>query len=965
MNDLRGPAKIHGPLNRRVLLGTLNLSDALLGTLNLSDAICQTPHLAFVTFSFFDSFRAPHVDCLFPLFTLSPKNRTVNITFGLGFDSFRQPDDTALFDATVVGENGLLALLEERLGLAPPPEHSFERIGPLTDAIAACGADSYFARSFEVDSIGVAREAMRWVDELLLAGEGPVPELSADAFPRLHALCQIAHWPGACHGHGGRIRRILPLLEELGSPREIGVGELCHVPTLEVLPRGWALLLQALGATTVDEPELLADPGTSLARVAAFLSDPSTAPPVELPDDGSLRIVTATSESALADHLATSLAARGHAEGLAILSAGDELVLDAAFLGRDLPPLGNARGGSLAAPGQLLGLALDNLWEPFDPSAFLAFLHHPSCPVQWHLRQKLIEHLERTPGRPADDFEHVLEKTLKWIRSGSTEDKDAAAGRAGKDLARWVRHPRWSPEAGVSPEAVTALADRVASALPEREVSARNLARAFARLLTSRGEASLSPGTLSRLLAETVDAYAGSPPLQAALGCPAALGLPEFAIEPIDELVWWGFVDDDPAARPWWTENERLALEAGGFLLRERIPRFAALVRPFRAAKKALTLYVPKARLGEATRPQPILDRLVAAQIRLPLIDLDALVARSEPAAGLVAASLSPLPPRRRWWELPGTDLFTPRKVESYTSLDKLLSAPQDWVLGQVADLRREKTLQGIPLTLPASVEGTLIHRAAERFFETWNPQDAAGVDQDKVAAWVADHWPALLSEQAALLLHEGEQLHSAHLRRITTDVLFRLCGMLQHFGATEVACEVAFYGEQTVSCRDVQIGGYVDLLARRADGSITVIDLKLGGMTRRKEELKAGRQLQIAIYTKLAARGGAIAQVPSGYFILNSGRLLCLAADAPHFGTSYVEKQKPHQTRGDLEAVWRDFEILFDWRRAQLSGGRIELPVVGTEVDLEPPVDGWFPRKPEDNPYSDFRNLHGWLPTQ
>lgn len=128
------------------------------------------------------------------------------------------------------------------------------------------------------------------------------------------------------------------------------------------------------------------------------------------------------------------------------------------------------------------------------------------------------------------------------------------------------------------------------------------------------------------------------------------------------------------------------------------------------------------------------------------------------------------------------------------------------------------------------------------------------------------------------------------------------------------------------------QIGGRIDLIARRADGKTAVIDLKLVGKTKRREELQNNRHLQLTTYGHLMRQSEGTDPVAAFYILSNGGSLL--TRDETFFPDVRSISPRRDTPGTDWQACWQEFEEIYQWRRGQLDQGLIEVPVPGTESE-------------------------------
>lgn len=140
------------------------------------------------------------------------------------------------------------------------------------------------------------------------------------------------------------------------------------------------------------------------------------------------------------------------------------------------------------------------------------------------------------------------------------------------------------------------------------------------------------------------------------------------------------------------------------------------------------------------------------------------------------------------------------------------------------------------------------------------------------------------------------------------------------------------------------------------ADGDEAVIDLKWGGSRYRATELRANRALQLALYAWL--RRQQQRWPAQAFFILEEGCLL--AHNAHYFPRARV--CPPLEDNATTAGLWQQFEAAYQWRRAQLDAGQIEVTVTGTLPDEQSKTPEKALTIPETSDrFNDYACLTGW----
>lgn len=906
----------------------------------------------------------------------------MKITFGLHLDGWRYPGSVVRFDETVCGVHGFLRNLELVLGLPTPEAMRAKRVIGYRAALArAAGTQQrFYQESFVKDGLGTSEELLRWRDELIMAGwDGVSGKDDSERLQDMVAVEALVTSDVKC-GPGDRIRTILA--EMIARP--LGELEVFALDSPDHLPHLLQVLLETLQARFICAPKFpLAAAGTNLRRFQDNVIDGLTTPFVWNADDDSVSLCSAFSEVILARAAAYWLHDGGKAaQGSVVISQGSLRPLREAVALLDAP-MPSASEISVERPAlQVLQLALRLRWAPLNPRHVLEFLTHPLNPLPGYLRFQLADAVAEQPGvggpRWRDALSGALEKCEKYTGEG---DKEPIQQKITRLIESWIEIERFDAARGAPGAVLATTCDLVAEWTRRRAATSENL-NLQSHLLIASSQATelaeillpeerVSAPQLERLLSLVQETGISDGGAETELGAVPCYHDPGAIIEPADEVYWWGFERAGSPRVASWTRQEREALAARGVCLQTaavlHAAQQAAAVLPVLAARKRLRLFVPKNREGDPVQHHPLLDRLQAMvqdAKSIPVLQIDGLLADGGDGLGARKFPRQPLPPLRRWWHLEKAELLAPREKESFSSLEQFVDQPFAWVLNYKARLKPGASSQ-FHIVADQRQKGTLLHRLVEHLFNKPTAIDWRSASREEFSAWLAHQWQLLLSTEAANLLLPGNQATCQSLQDESRRALWQLIGHLRH--ARIVRARADMRPAETSFAMGMMVGN-IDLLVEKADGSKGVVDLKYGGRDKRQRELKDNLQLQLAVYGNLVAAESKGKWPEAAYFILKDARLL--AQDTAFFGDANVVAVSDNVPTPGLKACWGDFLDVWNWRRAQLDLGWIELPLDGADPagaesgapGSEPPHAHWTPEdiKPE-NRYDDFVALTGW----
>jgi hypothetical protein len=836
---------------------------------------------------------------------------------------------------------------------------------------AAENGRRFFSRSLECDSFATAETLLLWRDELRLAGWSG--EAAPDASDRLRELAEVERLAGEelSSGLGDRLQTILAELD-LRSPQIESVSVLdapAHLP--DVLRR----VLEKLGATFDASPTPTGAEGSDLWRVQKALAT-GASEKLTLAGDGTLVALTAYSEITLAHGVAQLVAdTRASATKTTLLATGDARPLETALGALDEPLVLLGARSQHRPILALLSLALRLRWQPLDPGHLLEFLVHPVSPMRGRLRRSLARVVAEYPGLGSAAWLTAIAESHARIEADHKDDaalRTAELARMANDLAEWIDVTRFDTSGGAPGAALAETCDRVGRWASARTGTAGSQAER-AQFMVAASQA-VELGEVLRELPNVTQAVVDR--LFEQIGVDGTLCgdttaelshvhhavSPAAVLETPAVLVWWGFHGSAQASTSPWTRAERSALAARGVALVEPAAALEAAslaaLRPVLAARERLILVIPRQRANEPLSHHPLHDRLDALiKGGLRIVDLDAEIVRASEWPRAAAIPRRPLSPLRRWWKLADGSRLAARDAESFSGARLLIYDPFAWVLQYKAGLR-PGALAAID---EARQRGNLLHRVTEHLFG-----DHAGIDWRRATeaefhAWLNAFWPELLEAEGANFCIRGRQADGERLLEEARRAVWRL---IVHLREADVARAVVKVRPADARFGTGVFGGEIDLEIETRRGSRAVIDLKYGQEKIKRAELADNIQLQLATYGFLRNAEGGGSWPEGAYFIFRKGVLL--AQNRNLFPNATIVPPKGASL--GLEACWRDFERIWQWRREQLDGGWIELPLEGTDPTdgtgqepASPPPDPRWIKDAKAKRFDDFTALTGW----
>lgn len=906
----------------------------------------------------------------------------MQVWFGPFLDGCVAPPSFQGVGRAVVGRLGMLQLLEARLGLVEGLETGLQRVEAYQQALQTELVGAFYERSFEQDPLAVANRLLQWRDELMLEGWNP-KETGNDAPIRLQTLARVEQRFSSV-GEPERVVAILRALQNDGV--QSGVDQLEVIGDRAILPRLWREVLdqlpQASDAKFARPTQPLAEPGTALAQFQARLLKLDSGDPI--PADDTLTLYQADTESALAESAGKWLEAKSSGETAIVGDPAEFGSLNQALALQGAPRLPNRSVSTGATLLNLLPLTLRLSWEPFDPQAWIEYLLHPVHPVSAKIRFRLASALNQTPGYRNAAWNQALKDVLN-----AAESKDRT--RLEQQITTWLEPTLAEPEGAQA----TLFAEKTRAlgawlGLTEEYRAASAAVFRFEALL--RGDQTLTKLELERLLAAWLRENAEAEGNRGHVGQPWPVRRAAHVLEPCNHVLAWKPTGTSPRVSPWfpaeraWLKAQGIGFPDSKLVLQaeeEAVQQMALF------ARKSLAVFVPPASSELHEKPSGLVLR-IAGEFQNANRNAADLIPT-------VATQLRPLPEPRRWWKLPNPEALQLERQESYSSLQKWVYSPYQWVFNYAAKLQ-SGCLVDFRVLDEARRQGALLHGFVESLFEPDDETDAnqqglapaledetpiqgivqilvkrllapeaqgevsaiewQSVQQDAVSNWVRQNWDALLAERAAHYLVPGFEASRHRLLHLAEKALWELILQLRKAGVTEAQCEMPV---EDVDFVGGKLRGFIDLVVRTQEGKTGVIDLKLGGFTSRKAELERNVHLQLALYGYLLKTTEGVHPACAYFIFKGNGKILARSQefypDAP-----FIYKARDTNWDSDWQSCWNDFEEVWRWRKAQFDEGKIEFTTATTTPDeaSSPPFKTWTAPRTADR-FNDFAGLCGW----
>lgn len=792
-----------------------------------------------------------------------------------------------------VGPLGLLDELELRAGM------SRGETSPMQRAIGYCNAirkvlannptsERFYQQSFENDPLGVAQQLLRWRDALCMAGWDKGTQLpntlSADGKKRLEDLQAIeAHFDSI--GIGERWHQLLDADLDVLLPKDLIIEVDMK---MDLLPPVIRKVLEKTNRAKMSD-EFVNLEGKTLSNFA----DKFTL--CQFPEQNDAYQWAALQTEFTPD----------------VYINEDNFTFNQVLKSVGKPLVDASVDGGAAELSQLLKLGVALFRAPVNYDKLMSYLSIFRHPIDWETRSNLRYHLKQMGGLGdmvnKDGSITKIDETAKnhpefWGMWNHGIDGQVAVNEVNefcKKLLEWIETAT-----------AKAMAEKVLSPLSGTQVCAQlsQLQERTELLLVvlDGRNGNISNDELDKLVTSICQGGTVSTDFARLGSCDMLKDLKGLAMS--GKVVMW--LDCVRKPRPRYEydfmnpadikELQNAGLEIPPATLEMQASDFAELLAVSRAEK--IIALMPQRKDGERTEENLIITELRALNtiaigkpelpegIAITSVPADTQKVEHQVDTSLFANIDKPRPkPTEEESAASTPSKFTPKLVgyqrdyESFSSLNELINQPFDYVLDYIYNMKDED--EGNLST----VEGNVAHAVIEKIVTEC--KDPSGhVDTKKFLKICNNNKDleartdkAILDVGAQLLQPENEMECSVFKRIFVEKSVPVLVEIIEDNNLEVVGSEVEFTSilKDSSGANAFIFNAKIDfLLKRKSEGSqeyeYLIFDFKwTGNPNKRQKELEDCKELQLALYQKIAEANSKTPVVMRGYYLLKQAQLL------------------------------------------------------------------------------------------
>lgn len=345
---------------------------------------------------------------------------------------------------------------------------------------------------------------------------------------------------------------------------------------------------------------------------------------------------------------------------------------------------------------------------------------------------------------------------------------------------------------------------------------------------------------------------------------------------------------------------------------------------------------------------------LISFQVK-SIQDLRELFAENEFVENLTSSTQINLPSSSDYFIHNNLD-FPIRQKESASSIEKFIQYPFDWIMEYQLKMR---AYNGLELGNEHQMKGNIAHKVIEnclnRFIGVYNGNIEI-IEND-----FEEEFNKVIQQQGVLFLQPEKRFELSEFKKRFKASFYSLIQFINQNELSVLSCEKSFGNDESIYLDelDTNVGGYIDLVLQKNDGTYVILDLKWTYSSKKFEQkIKDNEAIQLAIYT---AAMNQINNAQTGYYLLNQNKLI---TSHDFVGDNIQTIPSNYSSRVILDKV----RASVNFRRRELLEGKIEIGDLINLDRLEYVLNENLIQLPEDrkmkstNKYSGFELFKGQL---
>lgn len=884
----------------------------------------------------------------------------MKLYYSPSFTGFVYTDLTeVMFNEKIVDTRALVDLIKLHAGLRNEKNESINRIVNYYKAVKKYmekNPENILKASFEVDGMALAKECLKWRDALTFADWNRNVKYTSD---RMKVLSEIEQY-FTDKSLGEELAEIIDAVKSnCILPENLEIVSLLDYklfPPL-VVDLFEALISRGIYISTKE----FSEKNNALSSIIDLIES-SNESAVQIKKDDSFQVLHFKEQDDAFKYLSLR-----PADEYDLWINSDNKVLDNWLRLEGKPSSGSNIKGMLPIT-QMLSIGLRTLASPLDIENMISWLSIPVSPIDERLRRNLKKKIIKNVGYYNEECKEEINDYINCKNKFELSDEENRLSYERNKRKLVIEN--FLPSTGelgvlsndtVTFEKVKTFTEKLFSwcgkqiALIKDEMQrvqieiVRNECYAVLNILNEEKEDTFTFLKLMDYVSTLSDGIE-LPFCEAQIGCRTVISNPGQINSPVKKLIWCDFYNEpvEKSMYDFLLPSEKEELKKVVKLWeedKEREYNRKIKLLPFLLSEKITLVVVDKVLNENTEKPSMHIQMEKKIENFSDFVKYPNITEEYEELVENVSIVDNRMDENDEFLKLENASLIQWPEKESYSSLEKLVNDPVDYIFLYLAEIKPIEKIGKNSLNL---TKGNVVHRVIKDLFNSGSKTERIGTEE-----YIKDNFDNVFLKNvnaygATLLLRENSIGLGTYKSQVK-ECVDKLAELIKKNKLHVEECEQS---KEAVLTNNLKINGRLDMTLSDEHNDLVVFDFK---WTNKKDNyvelLKENKSIQLELYKYLIKESDDRNVKAVAYVILPSVTVISTEQFIGDNAISVTIKE---------EDLVKKIENSYHYRKSQISDGNIDIDNVVYQRDVEEedlfPLEEKKPEEKKKNDYSDYK---------